>query len=58
MSRVGVLVTRPAGEADPLVEGLRGRGVEVRAIPTVALEPISFDPPDLAGYDALIGGQR
>jgi uroporphyrinogen-III synthase len=54
MSRAGVLVTRPAGEADPLVEGLRGRGVEVRAIPTVALEPISFDPPDLAGYDWVV----
>jgi len=54
MRGAGVLVTRPAGEADPLVEGLRGRGVEVRAIPTVALEPISFEPPDLAAYDWVV----
>jgi uroporphyrinogen-III synthase len=54
MSGRGVLVTRPAGEADPLVEGLRGGGVDVRAIPTVALEPISFEPPGLAGYDWVV----
>jgi uroporphyrinogen-III synthase len=50
----GVLVTRPAGESDRLVEGLRARGIEVRAVPTVALESISFDPPDLAAYDWVV----
>jgi uroporphyrinogen-III synthase len=54
MSATGVLVTRPAGEADPLVEGLRRRGVDVRAVPTVALEPIAFDPPDFAAYDWVV----
>jgi uroporphyrinogen-III synthase len=54
MSGAGVLVTRPAGEADPLVEELRRRGVEVRAVPTVALEPIPFDMPDLGAYDWVV----
>jgi uroporphyrinogen-III synthase len=54
MRGAGVLVTRPAGEADPLVEALRRRGVEVWAVPTVALETIAFDPPDLADYDWVV----
>src|SRR5207302_3899495 len=54
MSGPGVLVTRPAGEADPLVEELRRRGIEVRAVPTVALEPIPFEAPDLAAYDWVV----
>ena len=54
MSGTGVLVTRPAGEADPLVEELRRRGIEVRAVPTVALEPITFEAPDLAAYDWVV----
>ena len=54
MSGTGVLATRPAGEADPLVEELRRRGIEVRAVPTVALEPIPFEAPDLAAYDWVV----
>lgn len=54
MNDRGVLVTRPAGETDPLVEALRRQGIEVRAVPTVALEPIAFDPPDLAAYDWVV----
>jgi uroporphyrinogen-III synthase len=54
MSGKGVLVTRPGGESDPLVEALRARGVEVYVAPTVALEPISFEPPDLARYDWVV----
>jgi uroporphyrinogen-III synthase len=51
MSLGAVLVTRPSAEKDRLVEGLRARGVDVRAIPTVALEPLDFETPDLRAYD-------
>jgi uroporphyrinogen-III synthase len=46
-----VLTTRPEGEADPLVAGLRQAGLRVAAVPTVAIEPLDFDPPDLRAYD-------
>jgi uroporphyrinogen III methyltransferase/synthase len=49
-----VLVTRPAERADGLVEGLRSRGVDVRVVPTVALEPLPFEPPRLASYDWVV----
>jgi uroporphyrinogen-III synthase len=54
MSGKGVLVTRPGGDSDRLVEALRARGVAVRVAPTVALEPIPFEPPDLSAYDWVV----
>lgn len=51
MSLGAVLVTRPSAEKDRLVEGLRARGVDVRAVPTVALEPLDFEIPELGSYD-------
>ena len=54
MSTKGVLVTRPGGQSDPLVEALRARGVDVHVAPTVALEPIWFEPPDLSTYDWVV----
>jgi uroporphyrinogen III methyltransferase / synthase len=49
-----VLVTRPAEQADGLVEGLRSQGVDVRVVPTVALEPLPFTAPRLASYDWVV----
>ncbi|MBO0687202.1 MAG: uroporphyrinogen-III synthase, partial [Candidatus Dormibacteraeota bacterium] len=46
-----VLSTRPEGEHDPLVGALREAGLRVLAVPTVAVEPLAFDPPDLGAYD-------
>ncbi|MBO0685664.1 MAG: uroporphyrinogen-III synthase [Candidatus Dormibacteraeota bacterium] len=46
-----VLSTRPEGKDDPLVAALREAGVRVLAVPTVAVEPLAFEPPDLAAYD-------
>ncbi len=49
-----VLVTRPGGESDPLVEHLRAAGRRVHAVPTVAVEPLEFDPPDLRRFDWVV----
>lgn len=49
-----LLSTRPEGEHDPLVARLRGRGHRVHAVPTVAVEPMEFAVPDLAGRDWVV----
>jgi uroporphyrinogen-III synthase len=49
-----VLCTRPDGEEDPLVARLRQLGLRVFAVPTVATEPLAFEPPDLAAYDWVV----
>lgn len=49
-----MLVTRPSGDLDPLADGLRARGISVHAVPTVALDPVAFTPPDLATYDWVV----
>ncbi|HVS50447.1 MAG TPA: uroporphyrinogen-III synthase [Candidatus Dormibacteraeota bacterium] len=46
-----VLLTRPDGEADPVVAALVAAGYRVHAVPTVATQALEFDPPDLARYD-------
>lgn len=54
MSRRAVLITRPSGEADLLVAELRAQGADVRAVPTVAVEPIPVTPPPLRTYDWVV----
>jgi uroporphyrinogen-III synthase len=49
-----VLVTRPAGETDPVVAVLEGAGYRVHAVPTVATQPLEFDPPDQTRYDWVV----
>jgi len=49
-----LLVTRPGGEADPMVSALRAGGYRVHAVPTVATQPLDFDRPDLARYDWVV----
>lgn len=49
-----VLVTRPGGEADPVVGALEAVGYRVHAVPTVATQPLDFDRPDLARYDWVV----
>jgi uroporphyrinogen-III synthase len=49
-----VLVTRPAGETDPVVGALEAAGYRVHAVPTVATKPLEFDRPDLARYDWVV----
>jgi uroporphyrinogen-III synthase len=49
-----VLITRPAGAADPVVSALEGAGYRVHTVPTVATHPVEFDQPDLAGYDWVV----
>jgi uroporphyrinogen-III synthase len=39
---------------DPLVSRLRTAGLRVHAVPTVAIERIHFEPPDLATYDWVV----
>jgi uroporphyrinogen-III synthase len=49
-----VLVTRPGGESDPVVTGLRAAGYRVHAVPTVATQPLEFGKPELAVYDWVV----
>ena len=51
---MSLLTTRPEGERDPLVALLRERGHRVHAVPTVAIEPLPFMPPDLVGFDWVV----
>ena len=49
-----VLVTRPAGEKDPLVAELTSRGYRVIAVPTVAVRPAEVAWPDLNAFDWVV----
>jgi uroporphyrinogen-III synthase len=49
-----VLVTRPAGRADPLVRRLTDLGYRVHAVPTVATVPARMNAADLEGYDWIV----
>jgi uroporphyrinogen-III synthase len=48
------IVTRPRGQAKPLVEALERAGVEVVECPLIEIERTSDEPIDGAGYDWLI----
>src|SRR5579875_3005600 len=54
MSGIAILSTRPEGERDPLVVRLRALGCRVHAVPTLALVPLDFPPPDLASFDWVV----
>jgi len=49
-----VLVTRPAGESDPLVEELRRRGVPVIGVPTVVIRHVEVRWPELGSFDWIV----
>lgn len=51
---ISVLVTRPGGESDPLVQALRQRGYRVHAVPTVQTEAVGLHSPSLALYDWVV----
>lgn len=49
-----IIVTRPAGQADELLRRLRAAGHEVVHVPLIAVESLSDDPIDVAGYDWVV----
>jgi uroporphyrinogen-III synthase len=49
-----VIVTRPEGQEDELVVGLRRLGHEAVVCPLVRIEPLGDGPVDASGYDWLI----
>ncbi|TAN32458.1 uroporphyrinogen-III synthase [bacterium] len=49
-----ILVTRPGGDADPMVRALEGRGYRVHAVPTVVTEPLAFDVAGLDAFDWIV----
>lgn len=52
MSRV--LILRPEPGASATVEKARAMGLEAAAVPLFAVEPIAWDAPDAARFDALL----
>jgi uroporphyrinogen-III synthase len=53
-----VVVTRPAGQDEPLVVRLRELGHEVVSCPLIAVEPLGDDPIDASQYDWLVVTSR
>jgi uroporphyrinogen-III synthase len=51
---IAVLVTRPGGQSDPLVQALRQRGYRVHAVPTMQTEPVDFNPQSLVDCDWIV----
>jgi uroporphyrinogen-III synthase len=51
---IAVLVTRPGGELDPVVQALRRRGYRVHAVPTVQTEAVELDSRSLASFDWVV----
>ena len=51
---IALLVTRPGGESDPLVQALRQRGYRVHAVPTMETVPVIFSPGPLAASDWIV----
>lgn len=52
--RVSVIVTRPRGQAGPLVGRLEELGFEVVSCPLIEIERVSDAPIDVGGYDWVI----
>jgi len=51
---IAILVTRPEGPSDTLVQALRQRGYRVHAVPTMQTEPVDFNPELLADCDWIV----
>jgi uroporphyrinogen-III synthase len=51
---IRVIVTRPAAQAQPLVDALRAADFDVVICPLIEIEPIDDGPIDVAGYDWVI----
>src|SRR5256886_4050738 len=49
-----ILVTRPRGSANPLVDELQRRGYRVYEVPTVEIESVPFDSYRLDDYDWIV----
>ena len=49
-----IVVTRPVGRAQELVERLRRAGHEVVHVPLIAVEPVGDEPIDVTGYDWVV----
>jgi uroporphyrinogen-III synthase len=51
---IALLVTRPGGDADPLVQSLRERRYRVYAVPMMQTEPVDFSVRSLAECDWIV----
>jgi uroporphyrinogen-III synthase len=49
-----VVVTRPAAQAQPLLDALRAAGFDAVACPLIEIEPIDDGPIDTGGYDWVV----
>jgi uroporphyrinogen III methyltransferase/synthase len=51
---IALLVTRPGGQSDPLVQALRQHGYRVHSVPTMRTEPEDLSQESLADYDWIV----
>lgn len=49
-----IVVTRPVGQEEELLERLRAAGHDAAHVPLIELEPLSDDPIDVEGYDWVV----
>ena len=49
-----ILVTRPAGDVDPIAGALETAGYRVHTVPTVAIHRLYFIRPELSNYDWVV----
>jgi len=49
-----LLVLRPKPGASATVEKARGQGLDAAAVPLFEIEPVAWEAPDPAGFDALL----
>jgi len=50
-ARPSVVVTRPEGQAGPLIDALRAAGARVIALPGIAIEPVAIEPERVRQWD-------
>lgn len=49
-----IVVTRPRGQEEELIEALTTLGHEVVHVPLIEIEPLGDDPVDVSGYDWVV----
>ena len=54
MTALPLLVVRPEPGASATLAAAAGLGLDARAVPLFAIEPVRWEPPDARGFDAVL----